>query len=146
MIQDYVNFKKIAPWDPVFSPSFSILKLIVIQDFVRLLHKNDSSPAAKEIDLVFVKGAKATILDQKVVINIDICQKKFHEFTFTSYAEDLSDLGSNIFEERAQLTSTLIPTPKEFVAMKKVNEDNKNVITAANMQSKNSCHGWSVAM
>ncbi len=96
MIQDYVNFKKAAPWDPVFSPSSSILKQIVIQDFVRLLHKNDSSPAAKGIDLVFVKGGKATILDQKVVINIDICQKKFHEFTFTSYAEDLSDLGSNI--------------------------------------------------
>ena len=97
VIQDCVNLKKATHRDAVFSLSSSILKQIVIQDFVRLLHKNDSNPVAKEIDLVFVKCRKAKILDQKVVINSNICHKKFHKFTFTYSAEDLSDLDSNIF-------------------------------------------------
>ena len=102
----------------MLSPISSISKQIVIQDFVMLLHKNDSCPAAKEIDPVFVKGGKANILDRKVAINTDICWKKFDKFTFTFSAKGVSDLESNIFGERVLLTCSLFQTPKESVAMK----------------------------
>ena len=111
-----------------------------------LLHKNDSSPAAKEIDPVFVKGRKTNILYRKVAINSDICRKKFDKFTFTFSAEGVSDLDSNISGERVLLTSSLLPTLKEIVAMKQVKGDNINLITAANMQSKNTCCQLSMEM
>ncbi|KAL7517843.1 hypothetical protein ACHAWX_002722 [Stephanocyclus meneghinianus] len=133
MIQDCVNLTKATPRDTVLSPSSSISKQIVMQDFGMLLHKNDSSPAAKEIDPVFVKGGKANILYRKVAINSDICRKKFDKFTFTFSAKGVSDLESNIFGERVLLTSSLFQTPKESVAMKQVKGIDKNLIMAEHL-------------